>query len=365
VRLVWAVIPLILLSIIGISEAEATICPSLETIFFNSADFVAVKGSVISSNTTTLDPPVSSIDNRFFSKRVTEYRIDSQIYGERNFDLDQITIEQYWRSPTESYDVNTQKIIPLRYGEYPNQEQKWQQFPCIPDYDVQLEDYINWIKGLEQDRYFKFDSIQHSFNEYLKTQKQSIQESPVREPANVMRILDEVGNIVSDVFVGKQYTIMDEFSANIDQEFVYVLQVEKDGQITQNSNMSATLSKGEHIILEFPWIPNHGSGIYIIKGTVFESFDSSMPLLPEISNVLIISHPNFSEVVSVTHTGAPFTLIARTRFSLQITSSGTIPFFTCCFGDKINSGLTSTAICISGKRGIEESKLSKTVPFIM
>ena len=103
-----------------------------------------------------------------------------------------------------------------------------------------------------------------------------------REPPKLMWISDEAGNAVPDVFVGKQYTIMDHFTSNIDQEFVYILQIKKDGQIIQNSNMTVTLSKGEDITLEFPWMPNQGSGAYIIKGTVLESFDSSVPLLPEV-----------------------------------------------------------------------------------
>lgn len=172
-KLVWMIIPLVLVGIIGIQDVDATVCHDLESIFLNhvASPNVILIGTVESSEIIELDPPLQTFDGLISSKRTTEYKIDEQIYGDGVFELDTFTIKDSWANPTEPYEVGSQRVIPLYYYST-SSENRWNPLSCFVDFDIEYVGYVHWVKDLQKKSDFQFSYDQHAFAKYIKNNNQ-------------------------------------------------------------------------------------------------------------------------------------------------------------------------------------------------
>lgn len=173
-KLVWMIIPLVLVGIIGIQDVDATVCHDFESIFLNqvSSPNVILIGTVESSEIIELDPPLQSFDGLISSERITEYKIDEQIYGDGVFELDTFTIKDSWANPIEPYEIGSQRVIPLYYYNT-SSENQWNHLSCLVDFDMEYVGYVHWVENLQKDSDFQFSHDQHAFTKYIKNNNQS------------------------------------------------------------------------------------------------------------------------------------------------------------------------------------------------
>jgi hypothetical protein len=173
-KLVWMIIPLVLVGIIGIQDVDATVCHDFESIFLNqvTSPNVILIGTVESSEIIELDPPLQSFDGLISSERITEYKIGEQIYGDGVFELDTFTIKDSWANPIEPYEIGSQRVIPLYYYNT-SSENQWNHLSCFVDFDIEYVSYVHWVKDLQKDSGFQFSYDQHAFTKYIKNNNQS------------------------------------------------------------------------------------------------------------------------------------------------------------------------------------------------
>ena len=168
-KIIWIIIPLVLVGIIGIQDVDTTVCHDFESIFLNqvASPNVILIGTVESSEIIEFDPPLQSFDGLISSERLTEYKIDEQIYGNGVFELDTFTIKDSWANPIEPYEIGSQRVIPLYYYNT-SSENQWNHLSCFVDFDIEYVSYVHWVKDLQKDSGFQFSYDQHAFTKYIK-----------------------------------------------------------------------------------------------------------------------------------------------------------------------------------------------------